>query len=328
MACYIIAEAGVNHNGSLENAFRLCDAAKEAGADAVKFQIFKTEKLVTKSAPKADYQNNNDKTTDSQFQMLKQLELSNDEFIKLSSYCKKIGIEFLATAFDDDSVDFLYSLGVGVAKVPSGEITNLPYLVRIAKLWKKILLSTGMASFDEIRDAYNVLTRYGATVEVLHCTTEYPAPFETVNLKAMQNLGNKLGSRFGYSDHTRGIEVSVAAVALGATVIEKHFTLDKSMPGPDHKASLEPKELKKMVEVIRNVEKALGSAEKIVNSCEKKNALVARKSIVAKINIKKGDVFTEHNLTTKRPGVGISPMKWFDIIGTKAKKDYQKDDLI
>lgn len=328
MSCFIIAEAGVNHNGDINLAFKLCDAAKEAGANAVKFQIFDADKLVTKNAKKADYQNKNDKSSDTQYQMLKKLALSNEDFRKISNYCDKIGIKFMATAFDEDSIDFLHSLGVNVIKIPSGEITNLPYLIKISKLWDNIILSTGMATIDEIKDAYDVLSKYGAMVTVLHCTTEYPAPFETVNLNAMKTLGKTLGINYGYSDHTKGIEVPIAAVALGATIIEKHFTLDKNMDGPDHKASIEPDELKLMVDSIRNVETALGQSNKIVNDCEMKNRLVARKSIVAKKTIKKGELFTENNLTTKRPGTGISPMKWFDVVGKIANKDYDEDDLI
>lgn len=328
MNCFIIAEAGVNHNGDLSIAYKLCDAAKFAGANAVKFQIFDPDKLVTKEAKKADYQNENDKSSSSQYEMLKKLALSNDEFKSISDYCQKIDIDFMATAFDEDSVDFLHSLGVNVVKIPSGEITNLPYLIKISKLWKNIIMSTGMATFEEIKKAYDVLSKYGATVTVLHCTTEYPAPLETVNLKAMQFLGEKLGIKYGYSDHTKGIEVPIAAVALGASVIEKHFTLDKDMDGPDHKASIEPVELKTMVDAIRNVEIALGVADKVVNDCEMRNRLVARKSIVAKKAIKKGEVLTVDNITTKRPGTGISPMKWFEVIGTNAVRDFEQDELI
>ena len=328
MNCLIIAEAGVNHNGDLTIAYKLCDAAKTAGADAVKFQIFNPEKLVTKKAQKADYQNKNDSNSNTQYEMLKRLALSNDDFKNISQYCKKIGIGFMATAFDEESIDFLFGLGVEIIKVPSGEITNLPYLIKISKLWKKIIMSTGMASLDEIKEAYETLSKYGAEVTVLHCTTEYPAPFETVNLKAMSFLGKELGINYGYSDHTVGIEVPIAAVALGATVIEKHFTLDKNMKGPDHKASIEPIELKEMVDAIRNVEVSLGVQQKIVNDCEMKNRLVARKSIVAKKPIKKGEILSEDNLATKRPGTGISPMKWFDVLGTPAIRDFEQDELI
>lgn len=328
MSCFIIAEAGVNHNGNIDLAFKLCDSAKQAGADAVKFQIFDADKLVTKTAEKAEYQNKNDKSSDTQYTMLKKLALSNADFKKISDYCNAIGIKFMATAFDEDSLEFLYSLGVNVIKVPSGEITNLPYLIKISQLWEKIIMSTGMATIDEVKEAYNVLAKNGAEVIVLHCTTEYPAPFETVNLNAMSYLGNELGIKYGYSDHTKGIEVPVASVAMGAVVVEKHFTLDRNMEGPDHKASLEPLELKQMVEAIRNVEVALGKSSKVVNECELKNRLVARKSIVAKKNIKKGEIYDENNLTTKRPGTGISPMRWFDVLGKPAKKDFKKDELI
>ncbi len=328
MSCFIIAEAGVNHNGDINIAFKLCDAAKYAGVDAIKFQIFDADKLVTKNAKKAEYQDKNDKSSDTQYQMLKKLALSNDDFKKISDYCAKIGIKFMATAFDENSIDFLHSLGVNVIKVPSGEITNLPYLIKIANLWNNIILSTGMATLEEIKDAFKILSKNGAKVTILHCTTEYPAPFETVNLNAMKTIGKSLNVNYGYSDHTKGIEVPIAAIALGATVIEKHFTLDKSMEGPDHIASIEPDELKLMVDSIRNVETALGDDQKIVNECEMKNRLVARKSIVAKKNIKKGEPFTEDNLTTKRPGTGISPMKWYDLIGKPANKDYSEDELI
>lgn len=328
MSCFIIAEAGVNHNGDVNLAYKLCDAAKKAGADAVKFQIFDPDKLVTKTAKKADYQTKNDRSSDTQYEMLKKLALSNEEFKSVAKYCKDIGIKFMATAFDEDSVAFLHGLGVDTIKVPSGEITNLPYLVKIAELWKRIIMSTGMATFDEIEEAYKVLSANGADVTVLHCTTEYPAPFETVNLKAMRYLGRSLHVKYGYSDHTKGIEVPVAAVALGASVIEKHFTLDRRMDGPDHKASLEPSELKAMVDAIRNVETSLGVEKKIVNECEFRNRLVARKSIVAKTPIKKGELLSEDNLTTKRPGTGISPMRWYEVIGTPAIRDFGQDELI
>lgn len=328
MSCFIIAEAGVNHNGDINLAYKLCDAAKNAGANAVKFQIFDPDKLVTKNAKKADYQNKNDHSSSTQYEMLKKLALSFEDFKNISNYCNKLDIEFMATAFDEESVDFLYNLGVSVIKIPSGEITNLPYLIKISKLWKKIIMSTGMATLEEIKAAYDVLSKNGATITVLHCTTEYPAPFETVNLNAMQALGKELGVDYGYSDHTKGIEVPIAAVALGASVIEKHFTLDKNMDGPDHKASIEPNELKAMVDAIRNVEKSLGVDSKIVNDCEMKNRLVARKSIVAKTAIKKGELLTENNLTTKRPGTGVSPMRWYDVVGTTAIRDFEPDELI
>lgn len=328
MACFIIAEAGVNHNGKVELAFKLCDAAKKAGADSVKFQIFDAKKLVCRNAKKAEYQEKNDSSSKTQLEMLNKLSLTNDEFRLIAEHCNDIGIKFMATAFDEDSVDFLYSLGVEVIKVPSGEITNLPYLEKISRLWKTIIMSTGMATIDEIKMAFKVLSSNGAKVTVLHCTTEYPAPFETVNLKAMYTIGNELGIPYGYSDHTVGIEVPVAAVALGASVIEKHFTLDRNMEGPDHIASIEPDELMMMVNSIKNVEMALGKDEKIVNECEMKNRLVARKSIVAKCAIKKGETLSINNLTTKRPGSGISPMRWYEILGTKAIRDFDEDELI
>ena len=328
MSCYIIAEAGVNHNGDLGLALKLCEAAKHAGADAVKFQIFNPEKLVTKTAEKAKYQSENGKRSETQFQMLQRLSLSKDAFLKIRDYCREIGIHFLATAFDDESIDFLHDLGVEVAKVPSGEITNLPYLEKISKLWKRIFLSTGMASFSEIEEAYKVLSAFGAEVVVLHCTTEYPAPFDTVNLRAMKRLGDSLHTKYGYSDHTNGIEISIAAAAMGAAVIEKHFTLDKTFDGPDHKASIDIVELERLVNSVRHVEESLGSPEKIVNECEIRNRLVVRKSIVAKRRITKGEILTTDNITTKRPGTGISPMMWYEVLGTRAKKDFEEDDLI
>lgn len=325
---FIIAEAGVNHNGSLDLAFKLCDAAKRAGADAVKFQIFNPAKLVCKGTEKADYQKENDKSSDNQFDMLSKLALSENDFLQISEYCKKIDISFMATAFDEDSLMFLKNLGTNVIKVPSGEITNLPYLRKISELWNQIIMSTGMCSEDEIIDAYNILCHNGANVTVLHCTTEYPAPFETINLKYMNTIGNKLKVNYGYSDHTKGIEVPIAAVALGASVIEKHFTLDKSMDGPDHKASLNPEELSNMVSAIRNIEKALGNGNKVVNNIEESNKKVIRKSIVAACHIKKGDIFTEQNLTCKRPGTGISPMLWDEVIGKQATRNYDEDEMI
>ena len=328
MSCFIIAEAGVNHNGHLDLAYKLCDEAKKAGADAVKFQVFDADKLVTKTAMKAEYQSKNDRKSSTQYEMLKKLALSKNDFLKIKKHCCEIGIKFMATAFDEDSLTFLYEIGVDVIKVPSGEITNLPYLLKISHLWKTIILSTGMASLEEIKDAYAILSRFGSEVIILHCTTEYPAPLETVNLRFMENLGTLFKGKYGYSDHTKGIEVPVAAVAMGASVVEKHFTLNKKMEGPDHKASLNPKELKSMICAIRNVETALGSKEKVINECELKNRTIVRKSIVAKTDIKKGDTFTIYNLTVKRPGNGLSPMKWFDVIGKKASKDFVKDELI
>ena len=329
MNSYIIAEAGVNHNGSLELAKNLVDKAKEAGADCVKFQTFKANKIVSKNAAKADYQKKQTESPESQHEMLKKLELSFDDFIELNNYCKEIGIEFLSTAFDFESIDFLNQLGMQVWKIPSGEITNLPYLIKIAKLNKKVILSTGMSTMREIEDAVNILKDHGASeLIILHCTTEYPTPYEDVNLNAMLAIKEKFGYEVGYSDHTMGIEVPIAAVALGAKVIEKHFTLDRTMDGPDHKASLEPSELKTMVDAIRNIELSMGTGIKEPADSEKKNIAIARKSIVANQSIIKGDILTETNLTVKRPGEGISPMKWFEIIGTKAIRDFEEDELI
>lgn len=328
MAVYIIAEAGVNHNGSFELACKLVDAAKKAGADCIKFQTFKSENLVSHTAKKAEYQK---KTTgdSSQQEMLKKLELSFDEFLQLKSYCEKVGICFLSTPFDFDSIDFLNTIDMPFWKIPSGEVTNLPYLLALAKTNKPVVMSTGMCTLQEIRDAVKVLKENGINdIKLLHCNTEYPTPFEDVNLKAMQTLRDELLLEVGYSDHTKGIEVPIAAVALGATIIEKHFTLDRNMEGPDHKASLEPNELAAMVSAIRNIEKAIGTGEKAPSPSEKKNMAIARKSIVAKAKIKAGEVFTEDNITVKRPGTGISPMKWFEVLGTKAVRDFDEDELI
>lgn len=329
MNSYIIAEAGVNHNGSIELAKNLVDKAKEAGADCVKFQTFKANQIVSKIATKADYQKKQTGSSESQHEMLKKLELSFDEFINLNNYCKEAGIEFLSTAFDFESIDFLNQLGMQVWKIPSGEITNLPYLIKIAKLNKKVILSTGMSTMREIEDAVNILKDHGASeLIILHCTTEYPTPYEDVNLNAMLAIKEKFGCEIGYSDHTMGIEVPIAAVALGAKVIEKHFTLDRNMDGPDHKASLEPSELKLMVDAIRNIELSMGTGVKEPTSSEKKNIAIARKSIVANQSIKKGEILTETNLTVKRPGNGISPMKWYEIIGSKAIRNFNEDELI
>jgi N,N'-diacetyllegionaminate synthase len=331
MSVFIIAEAGVNHNGSLELAKKLVDKAKEAGADAVKFQTFKTENVVSKNAKKAEYQVENTGSDESQYEMIKKLELGFDEFIELKNYCDKKEIMFLSTPFDDESIEFLYSLGLEIFKIPSGEITNLPYLRKIGSLNRKVILSTGMSDLGEIEDALDVLISAGTKKEnitVLHANTEYPTPFEDVNLKAMQTIACAFGVKVGYSDHTLGIEVPIAAVAMGASVIEKHFTLDRNLPGPDHKASLEPNELKAMVEAIRNIEKALGDGIKKPSKSESKNIEIARKSIVAKRDIKRGEKFTEENLTVKRPGNGISPMRWDEIIGKTAVKNYKKDEQI
>lgn len=328
MSVYIIAEAGVNHNGSFELACRLVDAAKASGVDCIKFQTFKSENLVSHSARKADYQK--DTTGEgSQVEMLKKLELSFDEFIKLKSYCDEVGICFLSTPFDFESIDFLNLIDMPFWKIPSGEITNYPYLVALAKTGKPVVMSTGMSDMQEIKEAINTLRENGAKdIKLLHCNTEYPTPFEDVNLKAIETIRNAFGLEVGYSDHTKGIEVPIAAVALGATVIEKHFTLDCNMEGPDHKASLEPDELKKMVQSIRNIEKSLGSGDKKPSLSEKKNIAVARKSIIAKTFIKRGDILTEDNITVKRPGNGISPMRWNEVVGTRAIRDFNEDELI
>lgn len=329
----IIAEAGVNHNGSIDLAKRLIDVAKSAGVDVVKFQTFKTEKLVTKNALKADYQNRNTNTSgpQAQFDMLKKLELSEEQFIELKKYCDQVGIEFLSTAFDLDSLVFLEKMGIKTWKIPSGEITNLPYLEWIGRLNQKVILSTGMCFLSEVEDAISCLMNAGMekkNITLLHCTTEYPAPYDQVNLKAINLLKNKFDIEVGYSDHTEGVEVAIAAVALGAQVIEKHFTLDQTLPGPDHKASLDPQNLSLLVRSIRNIENALGEEVKKPTQLEVKNIKIVRKSIVAKHAIRKGEIFSEKNLTVKRPGTGISPMKWHSIIGQRATRDYFEDELI
>lgn len=328
----IIAEAGVNHNGNIAKAKALIDKGAEAGVDFVKFQTFKAGNLVTKQAKRAAYQDKNTQDNDSQYEMLKKLELSQAVHQELIDYCAQKGVQFLSTGFDFESLEFLAGLGITIAKIPSGEITNLPYLRKIATLFPEVILSTGMATITEIKDAVKVLTDNGISkdkITILHCNTEYPTPMEDVNLKAMLHIQRELGVPVGYSDHTLGIEVPIAAVALGATVIEKHFTLDKTLPGPDHKASLEPEELKAMVMAIRNIEKAIGgSGLKEVSKSEAKNKPIARKSIVATKTIKKGDLFSVENLTVKRPGTGISPMQWDNVIGKTAKKDFEEDDLI
>lgn len=328
----IIAEAGVNHNGSMDLAKRLIDAASDAGVDLVKFQTFKTENLVSKSAKMADYQQKNIHVADSsQYSMLKKLELSSEQHYELMEYCTRKRIRFFSTAFDLDSIDFLASLDLGLWKIPSGEITNYPYIRKIACQGKPVILSTGMSTVDEIRDAVRVLLKFGmerSQITLLHCNTEYPTPMSDVNLTAMQTLRSEFDVNIGYSDHTCGIEVPIAAVALGATVIEKHFTLDRTMEGPDHKASLEPCELKDMVRSIRNIELALGYPDKTVSPSEMKNQSVARKSIVASRAILKGELLTEENLTVKRPGTGLSPMRWEEVLGTVAGRSFRQDDLI
>jgi len=328
---FIIAEAGVNHNGSIDLAKKLVDVASEAGADAIKFQTFKAKNLATKNAIKAKYQDINTDNKDSQYDMLKKLELSEEMHDELIEYCKSKNLTFLSSPFDHDSIDLLDSLGLKIFKIPSGEITNLPYLQHLGKLNKKIILSTGMSNIEEIEKALYILTQSGTkkdNITVLHANTEYPTPMEDVNLRAMLTIGNKFDISFGYSDHTIGIEISIAAVAIGARCIEKHITLDRGMEGPDHKSSIEPDELSHMVSAIRNIEKALGSDIKQPSKSELLNIKIVRKSIVAKIPIKKGDLLSEKNLTVKRPGNGISPMKWDEIIGTKAIKDYKEEDLI
>lgn len=329
----IIAEAGVNHNGDIALAKQLIDLAAVAGVDYIKFQTFKAEKLVSKQAKKAAYQiSNTNNPGESQLEMLKKLELTENDHNLLIEYCREKEISFFSTAFDLDSLQYLADIGLKLVKIPSGELTNLPYLRKAAKLFNKVIISTGMANLSEIGDAIEVLTNEGIKLKniiVLHCTTEYPTPMQEVNLKAMQTIANKFKVAVGYSDHTEGIEIPIAAVALGAEVIEKHFTLDKGMDGPDHKASMNPSELIAMVKAIRNIEKAIsGNGVKQPSFSEQKNIAIARKSIVASQIIKKGSLFTEENLTTKRPGSGVSPMLWDKIIGTEAKKDFQEDDLI
>lgn len=328
----IIAEAGVNHNGSLELAKQLIDKAVEAGVDIIKFQTFKSEKLVSKAAKQAEYQQRNiGKKDDGQLAMLKKLELSQADHEELISYCNERGIRFFSTAFDMDSIDYLHSLDMGLWKIPSGEITNYPYLRKIAQYKDPVILSTGMCELSDIEAAMKVLLDFGVQKEqitILHCNTEYPTPFADVNLKAMLEIGEKFGVQIGYSDHTKGIEVPIAAVALGATVIEKHFTLDKNMEGPDHKASLEPDELKAMVSAIRNIEQALGAGHKTISESERKNIEIARKSIVAARPIEAGELLTEENLTIKRPGNGISPMRWNEVVGTRAVQSFNEEDLI
>lgn len=328
----IIAEAGVNHNGDINLAKKLIDVADTAGVDYVKFQTFNSKKLVSKNAQKANYQiENTHNASESQLAMIQKLEMSKEMHFELIEYCNAKNIKFLSTAFDLESVDFLYELNIDLFKIPSGEITNLPYLRKVGSLGKPIILSTGMADLKEIGDALKVLIESGAQKEnitVLHCNTEYPTPMEDVNLRAMSTIAEEFDIKIGYSDHTLGIEIPIAAVALGAKVIEKHFTLDKNMKGPDHRASLEPNELKAMVIAIRNIEKAIGHGEKEPSRSEIKNRTIARKSIVAITDIKQGTLLTIENISVKRPGDGISPMLWDSIIGTKAKKDYFEDDLI
>ncbi len=331
MKTIIIAEAGVNHNGSLETAKELIAEASKAGANYIKFQTFLAENLVTKDAKQADYQKRNLGNKMSQFEMLRKLELTLNDHNELIKCCKKHKIEFFSTAFDMHSLGLLMSLRLQLWKVPSGEITNLPFIKKIGSLKRPVLLSTGMATMGEIESAIEILEQSGTSrdqITVLHCTTDYPASIDEINLRAMVTIGEAFKVKFGYSDHSEGIEIPLAAVAMGATVIEKHFTLDKSMKGPDHKASLEPDELKMMIAGIRRIERALGDGIKRPTLGELKNKSVARKSIVAARSIKKGNIFSEKNLTVKRPGDGLSPMNWEQLIGTKADRDYQKDEQI
>jgi N,N'-diacetyllegionaminate synthase len=326
----IIAEAGVNHNGNLDLAKQLIEVAALAGADYVKFQTFKADKIAIKRAPKAEYQKYADKE-ESQLDMLKKLELNEAAHHELIEYCKKKNIQFLSTPFDLVSIDLLKQLGIKLGKIPSGEITNLPYLRKMANVFEKLVISTGMAYMEEIAAALEVITNEGfqkSNIILLQCNTEYPTPLEDVNLRAMKNISDTFQVRVGYSDHTDGIEVPIAAVALGACVIEKHFTLDKRMEGPDHKVSLEPAELKQMIDSIRKIEQALGSTQKVPSLSEMKNISIARKSIVAARKISQGEKFTEENLTTKRPGNGISPMRWNELLNLKASRDFEEDDLI
>jgi N,N'-diacetyllegionaminate synthase len=326
---FVIAEAGVNHNGDLDIAKQLIDAASEAGADAVKFQTYKTEQLVCKTAKKAEYQLKTTEKSETQYDMLKKLELTEYMHKELMDYCDKKNIMFLSTPFDIGSIKLLSRLGIQMFKIPSGEITDMPYLREVARQKKKIILSTGMSSMDEVKAAVKVLKDSGANdIILLHCNTQYPTPISDVKLLAMVKMRDETGLAVGYSDHTQGIEIPIAAVALGAVIIEKHLTLDKNMKGPDHKASIEPYELRQMVEGIRNVESALGEGIKQVSESERANIEIVRKSIVAAIEIKKGERFTELNLTTKRAGNGISPMRWDEIIGSTADRDYKADDRI
>ena len=329
MSVLIIAEAGVNHNGNLDLALKMVDEAKRAGADIVKFQTAIPEKVISKYADKAEYQKKTTGNEESQLEMCKRIHLKLSDYDIIKKYCEEVGIEFLSTPFDLESIDYLEKLGLRLWKIPSGEITNLPYLIKIAKTGKPVIMSTGMAELNEVEEAVNVLKENGAgEITLLHCTTEYPAPFESVNLRAMNTLREKFETEVGYSDHTVGFEAAVAAAVLGASVREKHFTLNHNMEGPDHKASLEPEEFEVMVNNIRLIEKALGDGVKQPAEAEKKNIAIARKSIVAAKDIKKGEVFTEDNITVKRPGSGISPMKWFEVLGTEAVRDFGEDELI
>ncbi len=328
---FIIAEAGVNHNGDMALAKRLVEAAAAAGADAVKFQSFVAENLVTRSARQAAYQVANTGAEEGQYAMLKRLELTPEQHRVLKSHCANVGVRFMSTAFDDDSIDLLKSIGSLPWKIPSGEITNLPYLRRVGSFNEETILSTGMAELHEVIQAVDVLEAAGthrSKISLLHCTTDYPAPFGDVNLRAMATMQQALNLRVGYSDHTEGIEVACAAVALGANIIEKHFTVDRNLPGPDHKASLEPRDFEILVRSIRNLETALGDGVKRPSASELRNRSCARKSIVAARPIRTGEIFTEDNLTTKRPGTGLSPMRWHAVIGMRADREYEVDAAI
>jgi N,N'-diacetyllegionaminate synthase len=327
----IIAEAGVNHNGDMLLAKQLIDIAAKAGADLVKFQTFDANRLVTLAAKKADYQKLVTDSSESQYEMLKRLELTEDQHLELIAHCEMRKIGFLSSGFDIESINLLSNLGISCFKIPSGEITNLPYLRHIGELRKKIILSTGMSTLGDIEAALNVLEYAGTprtNITLLHCTTEYPAPMVEINLRAMQSMHSAFGTAVGYSDHTKGIEVSIAAVAMGASVIEKHFTLDRNLPGPDHQASLEPGELIAMVAAIRNIELALGDGVKRLTPSESKNISIVRKSLVASREIKSGELFSSKNITTKRTGAGISPMRWDEVLGKTARRDYLLDELI
>jgi N,N'-diacetyllegionaminate synthase len=328
----IIAEAGVNHNGSIEIAKKLIDVAAEAGVDYVKFQTFKSEKVISKNAKKAEYQiANTENAVESQLEMVKKYELDKDTHLELIRYCKDKEVKFLSSPFDLESIDLLAELGINLFKIPSGEITNMPYLKKVAALKKEIILSTGMCNLADIENALNILIKNGAkreSITILHCNTEYPTPMGDVNLLAMNTIKLAFKVNVGYSDHTLGIEIPIAATALGATVIEKHFTLDRNMEGPDHIASLEPNDLIEMVKAIRNIDLALGDGIKAPSPSEKKNIEIARKSIVAADNLKAGDIISEKNITIKRPGCGISPLFWDEIIGKKVTKDCEEDELL
>ena len=328
---FIIAEIGVNHNGSLELAYRLIDEAVKAGADAVKFQTSRVDNVVSRFAPKADYQKKATGIDESQLEMIKKLKLNYDDHPKLIEYCKSRKTQFLSSPFDIEAIDSLDRWGLDTLKIPSGEITHLPYLRKIGSLNKELILSTGMSSMPEVKQALEILIQAGTdkkNITILHCNTEYPTPFEDVNLNAMLTIRKELGVKVGYSDHTLGIEVPIASVALGAEVIEKHLTLNRNMEGPDHKASLEPEEFSAMIEGIRRIEKAMGDGVKRCSVSEAKNKPVARKSIVAARDIESGETFSKDNLAVKRPGNGISPMRWDEIIGRTAERDFSADEMI